>query len=116
MGWFKNLVVYRHSRRQPIRATHNVNRAVKIVASCRMRRGRTDDYRQAAGAIARPSRQRLLTLTNPSPTMVRDTTAAWVRGALGCNAGGDVTADVQYRARGGRAAVVLCLSVAEVPH
>ena len=23
MGWFKNLIVYRHSRAQPITATHN---------------------------------------------------------------------------------------------
>ena len=31
MGWFKNLIVYSHSRPQPIRATHNrVLRPVNI--------------------------------------------------------------------------------------
>ena len=33
MGWFKNLVVYRHGRPQPVRATHNVRRAAKIAAN-----------------------------------------------------------------------------------
>jgi hypothetical protein len=31
MGWFKNLIVYRHSLPQPVRATHNrIRRPVNI--------------------------------------------------------------------------------------